>query len=407
MSYDQAQPLGDASPREEPDFRAGNGLSATYQPGDQPTDTQLPPVHRPPVPSELDHVFDDDGDEEAGADRMTVHLVWELVLLLAVGAAGFLLLSRHSDQVTGANRIDLLVSAAALGLLTMGVGLSTRAGAPNLAVGPLAVAAGIFFATRSGGQTVATVGMTLLAAASVGAVIAVLVVGLQVPGWAASLGAGFALVAWIRQYDAAVPVGNDLEPGDNAYFLAGGVFALALVGALIGAVPPIRRAIGRFRPYGDPAWRRGAAAAGLTFLALTVSGVFAGAAGVLLAAQAHEARPGDGLAFSALALGAVLLGGTSAFGRRGGILGSVLAVALLTLVLRYSAAGKLGLSEYTVGGVAVLVGLVATRLVERFGRPAEAPVAAEPAESPVPWQPSGAEEDTWTGGLGGSQWGSR
>jgi ribose/xylose/arabinose/galactoside ABC-type transport system permease subunit len=422
MTYDQPRFRGEPGFREEPDFRADNGLSANFQPagypsGDRPTESSLPPVPRQAT-SDLDDVFDDGEDEQLGADRMVVHLMWELVLLLAVAALGYLLVTRHRAEVVGANRSDLLVFAAALGLLTMGIGLSMRAAAVNLAVGPLAVAAGVFFATHSDSGTPATVGMTLLAAAGVGAITAVLVVGLQVPGWAASLGAAFAVVAWIQQYDGPIRVQTGFDPGANAGFLAGGVAALALVGALLGAVRPIRRAIGRFRPYGDPAWRRGPAAAGLTFLAVTVSGVFAGAAGLLLTTRGDQVTPTDGLPLTALALGAALLGGTSAFGRRGGLFGTLLAVAVVALALRYSEAAELGLSQYTVAAGAILLGLLVTRMVEAFGRPREEDEDDEALEANAPaprqggWDTPGgsaAGEDTW-GGQGSAdtpQWGSR
>jgi hypothetical protein len=238
------------------------------------------------------------------------------------------------------------------------------------------------------------------------------VVGLQVPGWAASLGAAFAVVAWIGQYGAPITVEAGIDAKGNAAFLAGGVAALALVGALVGAVRPIRRAIGRFRPYGDPAWRRGPAAAGLTFLAVTASGVFAGAAGLLLAARGDQVVPTDGMSLTALALGAALLGGTSAFGRRGGLFGTLFAVAVVVLALRYSEAADLGLSQYAVGAGAIVLGLVVTRLVEALGRPAEeeTPTQPEAADPPPGWEPANR---TGTDGWGGPatnetpQWGSR
>lgn len=417
MTYDQPRFRGEPGFREEPDFRADNGLSATYQPagyGDRPTENSLPPVRRQNT-TDLDDVFDDDEeDEELGADRMVVHLVWELVLLVAAGVLAYLLISGDRAAVTGANRSDLLVWAAALVLLTMGIGLSMRAAAVNLAVGPLAVGAGVFYATHSDSGTPATIGMTLLAAAGVGAITAILVVGLQVPAWAASLGAAFAVIAWNGQYDAPINVRAGFNPDDNAVFLAGGVAALALVGALIGAVRPIRRAVGRFRPYGDPAWRRGPAAAGLTFLAVTVSGVFAGAAGLLLASRGDQVTPSDGIPLTALALGAALLGGTSAFGRRGGLFGTLLAVAVVVLALRYSEAEHLGLSQYAVGAGAILLGLVVTRMVEAFGRPAEEEpeaTGAAPAQRQGDWdQPAapGPGGDGWGGQAPGDtpQWGS-
>jgi hypothetical protein len=93
-------------------------------------------------------------------------------------------------------------------------------------------------------------------------------------------------------------------------------------------------------------------------------------AGVLIALQAGKVEPVDNsLTLTGLALGGALLGGTSAFGRRGGLLGSVLAAALLTLVIRYLEVTDRRVSQLATAAVAIGVGLVVTRLVESFGRP--------------------------------------
>ena len=78
-----------------------------------------------------------------------------------------------------------------------------------------------------------------------------------------------------------------------------------------------------------------------------------------------------------MALGAALIGGTSAFGRRGGIFGTVLAVGLITLIDAYSDEAGLGWPSAALATVAILVGLAVTRLVERLGRPRTASEALD------------------------------
>src|SRR5205814_1572790 len=175
---------------------------------------------------------------------------------------------------------DLLLFTVEVGLLAVGVGLSLRANSVNLAVGPIAYAAALFFADRSDKGLLVTAGFTLLIALGAGAVIAVLV-------------AGFGIVLALDQ--------RDVTPTEN------------------------------------------------------------------------------GLALTGLALGAALLGGTSAFGRRGGIVGTLLAVTLMVLLVRYSNAEKWNVSLLAVAAFSVGGGLVVTRLVETFGRPR--PVIEEPEES--------------------------
>ena len=91
--------------------------------------------------------------------------------------------------------------------------------------------------------------------------------------------------------------------------------------------------------------------------------------------------PGTGLEWTGIAIGTALLAGTSAFGRRGGIFGTLLAVAGLTLFLDYPARRNFDIALFAIAAALIGVGLVVTRLVETYGRPL--PVA-------------GADED-WTG----------
>lgn len=108
----------------------------------------------------------------------------------------------------------------------------------------------------------------------------------------------------------------------------------------------------------------------VTAVALVGSTVLAALAGVLLAANGPgSVTPTPGLDWTVLAIGMALLGGTSAFGRRGGVFGTLLAVGLVTTFQAYARARDWTVDTWTVGGVAIGVGLLVTRLVETFGRP--------------------------------------
>jgi hypothetical protein len=111
-------------------------------------------------------------------------------------------------------------------------------------------------------------------------------------------------------------------------------------------------------------------AAVVTAGALIGSTVLATLAGVLLAANGSEpVAPDPGLDWTALGVGIALLGGTSAYGRRGGVGGTLLAVALVGLFLAYVEAAGYEVNRWAVAGTALAVGLVVTRLVETYGRP--------------------------------------
>src|SRR5262245_7059504 len=188
MAYDDSRFRGEPGFRDEPDFRLDNGLSdattlggtpsaSVYTPGsyslsnyssgagDQ-TDGTLS-LSRRPSRAQLDDVFDDPEHGDPGRDRMVVHVVWEILLLLAAVGAWYLLYRSHREMVTGNALRELMVSIASLGLVTLGIGLSLRAAAPNLAVGPIAYASALFFASHidRGGTLVAATVTALLALA--------------------------------------------------------------------------------------------------------------------------------------------------------------------------------------------------------------------------------------------------
>jgi hypothetical protein len=124
-----------------------------------------------------------------------------------------------------------------------------------------------------------------------------------------------------------------------------------------------------------------------------VSTILAGVGGVLQVSMSGAAAPTDGLALTGLALGAALLGGTSAYGRRGGIFGTVLAVSLLVVIGQYANATRLNWPVTVLAAGAIGVGLAVTRLVERLGRPRPAAEALD-----EDWMPRAATTDTraWT-----------
>ncbi|HZN74436.1 MAG TPA: ABC transporter permease [Micromonosporaceae bacterium] len=374
-------------------------------------DTTLGLSRRPLSSAALDDVFDDPDHGEPGRDRMGVHAGWELALLLAVAAVGFLLYREHSDLLKGAQLRDLLVLLAGFGFVALGAAISLRASAPNLAVGPIAVAAAIFYATQGDRGVVSTTAVAAVIALVAGVVLAILVVGFHVPGWAASLAGALAVVVWIQRHDDTVSVLGEYDPSRHAYYLAAGFAAVSVIGGLLGSIKSVRRAIGRFRPVSDPARRRGGVAAGLTAAALIASTVLASIGGVLLAAREDSVGPGGyfestGLALTGLAIGAALVGGTSAFGRRGGVFGTLLAVTLLIAVRQMGIAENWRLSDFAVAAVTVGVGLVVTRLVEAMGRPRS---AGELEDTDDGWMSTGSaapasswsvpRQDSWSSSL--------
>ena len=355
--------------RHEPDFRDG---SATYEvvsePGAATTVTEPSATGRHGGKPNLEYVFDDPAHGEPGRDRMLVHGVWELLLAIAVAGLGYLLYRADSNAFTGDGLRTLALTAASLGLVAAAVAISLRAGVPNLAAGTVAVAAAVYFARHYSGDLAQPLLIVLGLAAAVGLVQGIVVAGLQVPAWAAGLGMAAGLAIWIGTGGVGLtkPVYNPLP---DAYSWFGGFAVLSVVAGLFGLIPPLRRAVGRFRPVADPAQRRGMVASLFAVVATVISSLLAATGGLLTVWSTQRAGATDGVQLTALAIGIALLGGTSAFGRRGGIFGTVLAVALVSIAGAYTAAMHHAWSGYALAAVAIALGLAVTRVVERFGRP--------------------------------------
>jgi ribose/xylose/arabinose/galactoside ABC-type transport system permease subunit len=352
--------------RQEPDFREATTVAGV--PPEPLEDEATVRMVKRVSPPNLDYVFDDPAEGEPGRDRMLVHGLWELLLAVAVAAVGYLLYREQPATLSGPGLHALLLDITAVGILAAACAVSLRAGVPNLAAGSVAIAAGLYFAQHSGGGLATPLLVVVGLCALIGAVQGLVVVGLQVPSWAVSLAAGLVVFIWVRR-QGTITITGGYDPTPHAYWWFGGFFAVSVVASLLGLFSSVRRAFGRFRPVADPAQRRGVVAALIAFGALVVSAALAATSGVLAASASHTAEPSDGLVLTAIGMGVALAGGTSAYGRRGGILGTVLAAIVYLLVVRYSeSVGQ----HWPAAGFAVgalLLGLGVTRLVERFGRP--------------------------------------
>jgi len=314
-------------------------------------------------------------------DRLWVHLMWELVLLAAVVGVGLLLLDGDRDALSGGRLEQLLTQAAGIGMVAAGLACSLRAAAPNLAVGAVfgtsTVALG-WLQVEDDRSLASAVPAVLLAAALTGLLLAGFVVVLHVPAWAASL--GFVPLLLAATIGLAEERRRDVPMLGDQPRLLFALFVLASVlGGVLCAFPAFRRWFGGLRGQRDPGRRAGAAAATATTLALVVSTVLAALGGMVVDLAADPEGVGQqlglaGLDATLLALGAVLVGGVSAFGRRGGIFGTVLGVALVVLLLEL-ARRELDLESrpastlyLAVPGGLILAGLVVNRMLEATGR---------------------------------------
>jgi ribose/xylose/arabinose/galactoside ABC-type transport system permease subunit len=273
---------------------------------------------------------------------------------------------------------DLLGAAALTGVVAMAFSLSLRGAVPNLAVVPLAaLAGGLFAATAGQAGVIGGAARALAVTAAVGLVMGALVVGFRVPAWAASVAAALlatGLAILVTPVAGAVTSGPDLTGADLPLF--GAFAAVSVTAGLLCLIPAVRRTLGAYR-RDDGAARRGVLPSVVAVLVLVLSSVVAGAGGLLVVFSTHAVSIGSAAELW-LPLAAVLVGGASVLGRRVGVTGTVLGVLLLTALQQFwvlsglrpgpSGAGAV----LALAGVAAIVGLLATPLVEWAGRRAEA-----------------------------------
>lgn len=350
---------------------------------------QPPPGYQPPPPQGYQPpapTAATPATAAAARDPLLPHLVWEGFLFLVALVLLVVLLA----TVPSAGRLmeTLIVNTAVLGLLATGFAFSLRTGTPNLAAGSISAAAGMIFVAvgNASGNLVGMV-VAVLVATVIGAVLGGIAGGLSVPGWAVTLGGGLVI-------EGVMLMASNGEPRSLRHFAqpTGALwFALFLIvsvggGLLWYLLPRVRQPLSANRRSGDPGRWGGVAALLAALAGLGVSSLLAGLSGVLEAERIASTSVSDATTTMGIAIGAVLFGGVSVFGRRAGIAGTFLGVMVLATVETLMELHGLPASLFiVVAGIAVVVGLVVSRLLETvsglFGR---RPALPAPGLGPVP-----------------------
>ncbi|MGH3736117.1 MAG: ABC transporter permease [Micromonosporaceae bacterium] len=329
------------------------------------------------------------GEEPVDRDRFVVHGIWEGLLLVLVAVAAVVAYQVNPGGFGVAGVSLFLLSAASLGFLAVGTAWSLRAAVPNLATGPIAAGAAMYFAQQSEGGLAYGIGITLAVAVTLGVVLTVVVVGFGLPAWAVTLAAALGLVGWLGALRSSVDLAETLTyaPKDHALYWFVGFAAISVAGGMILLIGPLRRGIAACRTSGDPAERPSFGAGLAALAALVGSSALAALAGVLTALTVGAGVPRTGVELTGMALGAVLIGGTSVYGRRGGVFGTLFGVLLVTMLAQLIVAGGWSFPLTTFAAAVVLLGLLVSRLVERLGRPRTATESEE-------WDPEARRPET-------------
>ncbi|MCH7229482.1 hypothetical protein L0U85_01190 [Glycomyces sp. L485] len=358
-------------------------------------------------------------DARPRRDRIVFQLIWETILLLLALNALFMVYRRREaifgDEFgTALDAADAhLLSMSPLLLGVLALGLSLRLGAVNLAA-PAAVFVAAFAPPLSANPWINLA--WIAAGAAVAALLfSLLVLALRVPPWFAGLASAWLIWAGsplLDRFSADLEQVRTLQsPGGLWIFL--GVAALAVGGGLVGLLPSVRDGFSGVKAMADGTTGRGASPALLLVGGTFLSMLLAGGAGFMM--SVFDLRSPDtesslyfgvysfdgqtAIGFEVFMFIAVLAAGTSLWGRRGGVLGSVLTTVLLwsgLLLWGELRAPTNDESLYTDWSQILFVGLLLVALfvsfgLDRLGRPredGEAGDAEDSAEESSPFTPN-------------------
>jgi ribose/xylose/arabinose/galactoside ABC-type transport system permease subunit len=263
-------------------------------------------------------------------------VVYTLLLLMVIGA------SLTADRfLTERNIFNVLRQAAFLGVAAIGQTLVILTGGIDLSIGSLVKLSLLVSALVMDGQpalTLPAVAVTLLLGASIGAIHAFLITRLQVAPFIVTLGS-YSILRGLSFALATKPVGG-ASPGMLAlYDLKVGPVPVLVIGfalLLVAVVIMLRRTrFGRYI-YAIGSNEQGARLAGLPvdrvkYGVYILCSMLTALTGLLYLSRMGIGDPsvGDGLELQTIT--AVILGGTSLFGGRGGVIGTLGGVLLLGL----------------------------------------------------------------------------
>jgi len=293
----------------------------------------------------------------------TLGLLGFLVVLLV-----FTKLIQPSYGVSGIQGLAIAVLPLALAAAAQAV--VVIAGGIDLSIGSMMALTSVIAATRmdeqSAGVGVAVVVLVLVIGLVIGAVNGALVVVTRVPDIVVTLAmsfvwAGAALlvlrtpgggsVEWLRDLVLG-PFGNEWIPR--------AAIALVVMVAIIW-IPLQRSRLGlSFYAIGSDqlaAFRSGVSVGWTKFLAYVVAGLFSALAGIMLLASTGIGTPVPG-PYTLLSVAAVVLGGVSLAGGRGGLVGPVIAVVILSLLRTDMTFMRLNTNLATVAQGVILVAVV-------------------------------------------------
>ncbi|AXK32718.1 ABC transporter permease [Streptomyces armeniacus] len=309
-----------------------------------------------------------------GAD-LIVKFNLVLVFLALCTVASFL----APEFLTTRNMSNLFQQSALTGIVAIGMTMVILTAGIDLSVGSVAAFGGMTVALLIDKDVhfVLAIAASLAAGAAFGAVMGGLSAYLSLPAFMTTLAGLTAIRGLTYLLSDGEPVGGS---SPEAFRLLGGGFigyvpivGLIFVGVAIAAALVLRGttfgeyiyAVGSNK---EAARLSGLPVRGVITAVFVISGALSALAGVLLTSRLTIGQPTafNGLELDAIA--AVVLGGTNLFGGRGGVMGTFVAILLLS-VLR-NLCNLMGLGSFfqmVVTGLILVVALILNMLMEKRG----------------------------------------
>ena len=268
----------------------------------------------------------------------------ERVLAVCLGLEIVVFSVIGSNFLTIANAGEIVRASAEVGLLALALTPVILTGGIDLSVGSLLALCAVVFgmSSRDAGWPIALAAVAALATGvAAGSLNAVLVARLRIPALIVTLGTfslfrglAEAATAGVRNYSNFSPAFLFLGqgtintiPAQVPVLVAGAIGFWLLVHrmAMGRTLTAIGFSIDGARYAGVPVDRR----VGAVYV---LSGLCAGVASLLYVARLGQAKADAGTGFELMAITAVVLGGTSIFGGRASVVGTLLGVATLAVL---------------------------------------------------------------------------
>lgn len=303
------------------------------------------------------------------------------IFLVVVAIAAIL----SPNFLTSTNIANLFQQAAVVGVVAVGMTFVILTGNIDLSVGSVVALCGMLVAVLLAGgmPIVPALAITILTGAFAGAVIGLITALAEVPSFIVSLAGLVSFRGITYLLTDGVPV-SGLPPSFGAIsstmvpVLPG--LQVSSMGLIFVVLCIAAGALLRLTVFGESVYATGgnAEAARLSglpttrilVLVFTVSGVMSALAGILLTSRLRIGQPTAAQGLELDAIAAVVLGGTSLFGGRGGVLGTFFAVMLLQVLRNiFNLLGLGSFYQMTVTGLIIVAAILLNRFIDiRRGR---------------------------------------